>query len=390
MRILIINPFYYPNEIGGTERVIRILAEGFVSMGHEVAVYTVDSKLKHLVEDEINGVRVFRGTGGMFNSNELRRDCVKGYKQVRNSIIQIYNTGIKKELETLLRVFKPEICHTNNLYGFSTYLWKIIHDNDIPLVHTTHDYWLLNRLNILFTKHYAKYVQCVTSPSNYVLNKYSGIFQNAQYVCIPNAVELDEAFIKNNRERAIARIGESPTIRFIYAGQLESIKGVKEMIDAFMEINSHEIELIICGQGRLQSYVKDCADKDSRIKYLGKLSYLELEKIYKSGNVLMAPSKWEEPFGMVAIEAFIFGLPVIGSKRGGLQEIIEGLNCGVTLDNVTKNELKKAISEMMDRQVICDTILYRNEDRIVKYDKQKQIVDFINWYKRAIERKNMK
>lgn len=385
MRILIVNPFYYPNEIGGTERVIRIIAEKFVFMGNEVAVYTVDSKLKHLIEDKINGVRVFRGTGGMFNSNELRRDRVKGYKQIRNSIIQIRNKGIKKELETLLEEFRPEICHTNNMYGFSTYLWKIIHDNNIPIVHTAHDYWLLNRLNILFTKHYAKYVQCVTSPSNYVLNKFSGIFQNAQYVCIPNAIELDAAFIKSNREQAIARTEQSPTIRFIYAGQLEPIKGVKEMLDAFMEIDSHQIELIICGCGRLQNYAKDCADKDSRIKYLGKLSYLELEKIYKSGNVLMTPSKWEEPFGMVVIEAFIFGLPVIGSKRGGLQEIIEGLNCGVTLDNVTKNELKKAISKMLDRRVIRNTILHRNEDKIVKYDNQMQIVDFINCYKRAIE-----
>lgn len=57
MRILFINPYYYPNNTGGTERVLKLLADELVCMGNPVAIFTGDGKNKTITDDFIEGDR---------------------------------------------------------------------------------------------------------------------------------------------------------------------------------------------------------------------------------------------------------------------------------------------------------------------------------------------
>ncbi|HEY8767047.1 MAG TPA: glycosyltransferase family 4 protein, partial [Dehalococcoidia bacterium] len=60
----------------------------------------------------------------------------------------------------------------------------------------------------------------------------------------------------------------------------------------------------------------------SDVDWLGRLSSEEIDKLYMTHDVAVVPSTWEEPFGLVALEAMAAGLPVIATQSGGLTEIV--------------------------------------------------------------------
>lgn len=295
MRIMMVNPFYYPNEIGGTERVVHQLCEEMVKRGHSVAVLSLDGQLKNRLPEIINGVSVYRCTE-VFTLREIG-----GYCNVR-----LTNTSFNEEIKNVIEKFKPDVAHTHNIYGFSPTIWKQIKKYNIPIVHTLHDYWLLGEIQKTVAAAYVKYIDYLTVPSQFVLNKVTstGLFHNISTECIPNGIYYDKEVAYAVNDKALKRINQDNKITFIYAGQLEEIKGIKQLIEAFKLLDKKDVKLLICGDGRLKDYVEN--NQQQNIKYLGKLRYDELEKVYMNGTILCAPSVWEEPFGMVALEAYYF------------------------------------------------------------------------------------
>ena len=76
----------------------------------------------------------------------------------------------------------------------------------------------------------------------------------------------------------------------MYAGRLIYLKGIRQMLEAFSRIENENCELHICGTGDMADYVKEQAQKDSRIIYHGKLNSEELAKQYQDCDVLLFPS----------------------------------------------------------------------------------------------------
>lgn len=403
MRIMIVNTWYYPNLMGGAEHSVKLLAENLVKAGNEVAIFTIDNREKGIKKDVINGVLVYRSSAGIYNLYKAYETNTNMLYKLFQKNIEVYNPTIKREYLDVCNEFKPEIIHTNCLSGISLNVWKINKNINIPTIHTIRDYWLLSPRSIMedeekinpvykiylklfqkYCKKQSKYVDFVTAPSKFTLNTLigRGFFENAtQKLCIVNSIEVDsERLIKIISKR---KIRKEEKIKFIYAGWLSEEKGIKNLISAFSEINNTNIELIICGDGKLRGYIEDSAKNDNRIVYLGKLKPSELDKEYLNADVLIIPSIWEEPFGRVVIEGNSKGLPVIGSDKGGIPEIINSINSGVTYDAYSKSELMSAINRLSHRSSYNEFYeeIVQNIDL---YDVKNQISDFMKLYKYAL------
>lgn len=393
MRILIVNTYYYPNMIGGTENSIKILAENLAKLNNNVAIYSVDNNKKELKKEKLNNVEIYRGHAGKYQIENLKNTNIKKIKKVGNKILEINNTTAKKEIEEVIEDFKPDIIHTNNLFGISNIIWKIAKEEyNIPIIHTLRDYWMLypivsnERLSKMllqpFMRKRTKYVDAVTAPSNYTLKKFidEEFFKTSKKQCVVNAIDID----MNETKRIIDEKSErnSPDIRFMYVGMLTENKGIRNLLEAFSNIKDDNISLHIYGQGVLENLVREKEKKDNRIKYYGQLSKEELKEEWIKNDVLIVPSIWEEPFGRVVIEGNQFGLPVIGSNRGGIKEIIDLIHTGqiYQFDNI--GELKYKIEYFSDRNNIkkyFDNIL----NNIEKYSVKNQIKEFMKIYKNA-------
>src|ERR1019366_5578541 len=89
-------------------------------------------------------------------------------------------------------------------------------------------------------------------------------------------------------------------------------------------------ELWIAGRGspEYETQLKEVCTLPE-VRYMG---FVRSEEFLTSVDVLVVPSVWDEPFGMVVIEAYTQGVPVIASCRGGLPEIVENGKTGFLFD----------------------------------------------------------
>lgn len=391
MKILIINTYYYPNMIGGTEHSIKILSESLMNQGNEVAVLTADAE-QHYEESLINGIKIYR-IGIMNHDKNGRYFLTQKFSHISFKINELDNHFIKKYLNKVLIDFNPDVVHTNNLFGLSTYVWKYFSNKNVPIVHTLRDYWLLdprtelNKTNPFITFFYqkynkrkTKYVNYVTAPSQFTLNTFINkkYFYNADSSVVVNCLKFDYDKIKKYISDRIKN--NNDFIYFLFVGMLSEHKGIIKLLDVFSKLDRNNLILNICGQGPLKKTVEEYSLKYENINYLGQLSTEELEKVYLNNDVLIVPSIWDEPFGRIVIEGNSYGLPVIASNKGGLVEIIRSMNSGITYNYNSMDELKKCILLFADRNYIKSyypSII----NNIEKYSNKKQADSFLLIYK---------
>lgn len=333
MKIAIICTLYPPYVLGGAEISTSLLVEGLKKEGHNVVVVTTG---KVNQKEYIGGITVYR----LKNKNIYWRYPQREKNIFRKAVwhfIDIFNLGYYYKLRALLKKISPDIVHTGNLCGFSTIVWKVAQNLNLPIVHTLRDYYLLCpqqtmlsgsnscekqcivcRNYSLIKKRMSQNVDAVVGISSFILDYHLeyGYFTNSKFRrCIPNSVnvplDVNVSFRKNNS------VG--------YIGRLSPEKGIEFMIEAFLKSNSRDTKLIIAGSGNkdYEEKLKRNYSKDN-IVFCGTV---KTNDFLKYVDLLIVPSLWNEPFGRVVIEAYAARVPVLISGNGGLRELaVDGLS----------------------------------------------------------------
>ena len=165
----------------------------------------------------------------------------------------------------------------------------------------------------------------------------------------------------------------------MYAGRLVPIKGISHMLEAFEKLEYDDCELSICGTGIMQDFVEEKAKANPKIKYCGMLNNNELAEKYKECDVLIVPSDWPEPFGLVVIEGCRYGMTVIATKNGGIPEIISQTNGGELYQAGNVDELIQKMTYFTDRKVY-GKYLDSVTDNLDIYSFDKQLSNFEEIY----------
>jgi len=108
----------------------------------------------------------------------------------------------------------------------------------------------------------------------------------------------------------------------LFVGRLSPEKGVDTLISAWQYLGK-QIQLKIVGEGPLQNQVIEASQRLPEIEWLGSKPLSDVYTLMGKAKVLIFPSKWYETFGRVVVEAFARGTPVIASKLGVTEEIVE-------------------------------------------------------------------
>jgi glycosyltransferase involved in cell wall biosynthesis len=115
--------------------------------------------------------------------------------------------------------------------------------------------------------------------------------------------------------------------RLLYVGRLDERKGVLDAVAALATL-PHEATLTVAGNGdrRLEQQLRDLARKlevEGRVHLLGMCPRAALPDVYAAADALVFPVRWEEPWGLVPLEAMALGRPVIATGRGGSGEYLQ-------------------------------------------------------------------
>ena len=131
---------------------------------------------------------------------------------------------------------------------------------------------------------------------------------------------------------------------FLFVGRLEKIKGLQDVFPAFDKYP--DADLLILGDGDYGAELRALAASNERIKFLGRKSLDELNAYYRQAIGLIVPSVCYETFGIILIESFRLGTPVIARRLGPFPEIVEKANGGALFE--TEDELLVAMGKLQN------------------------------------------
>lgn len=143
----------------------------------------------------------------------------------------------------------------------------------------------------------------------------------------------------------------------IYAGRIVPEKGIKELTDAFAQLNIENLKLLVVGahnfgSGQTSEFEQEIKKKfvslKDKIKFTGYIPYNEMWKYYKISDLAVLPSIWEEPAGLTMIEAAVSGIPVVTTYSGGIPEYLpKELAFFINGDNNIVNNIINAINSIL-------------------------------------------
>lgn len=285
------------------------------------------------------------GRGIRFVINKLFKNCIKN--QFLFSILKHQNKLNSADLVLI----------ENNPF-YASYLKKYIYK---PLgLHLHNDY--LNKDNLSVSRKILDSLDFVIGVSNHIKNRVLEIAPSSCNVSmVYNGLNL-ERFNSNNvikSETLMNKFGiNKGEIVIIFAGRLQESKGIKILIESFLEIkHTHKVKLIIVGSSgfsdsRKSKFIKHlqklCEPIKDQIIFTGYVEYTEIHNYYNIADLAIFPSIGPEAFSLTTIEALASGLPVIISDSGGMPETIT-LKCGIIIKRgpEMKENLKKAISKLI-------------------------------------------
>ncbi len=172
----------------------------------------------------------------------------------------------------------------------------------------------------------------VTAVSQPLMDVLNGIYENPKQAVI--SMGCDTAMF-GQEHRVENYFGQGDKKVVLFVGRLAEKKGVSYAIEAMRQVNN--AMLVIAGDGPLKSKLQRQAEtvqkeSGSTILFLGAKTHEELKGIYASADLFVMPSITakdgdKEGFGLVILEAFASGLPIVASRSGGITDIVkDGVN----------------------------------------------------------------
>lgn len=292
---------------GGIERIVELLAKEFLRLGNEVHLLVTGGSN---VEGSI--MHSFGKLGFPPKKFDARIAIFTAWKfiwQKRNDYDLIHNFG---RLVYLLPVLNHRVKKIMSYQREITKKNIVIFDN------------LLNK-NMFYTG---------CSLDLIIRNKLPGRWSSIHNCC--NFAQYDLQININDK---------SP---LIFLGRIEKIKGCHTAIDVAIQTGN---DLIIAGnispleeekkyfEEQIQPYIDGV-----QIKYVGQVSDVQKNEWLGKSKALLMPIEWNEPFGIVMIEAMACGTPVIAYNRGSVNEVVDENITGYKVHN--KNEMIAAINKI--------------------------------------------
>jgi len=361
LRICMMTTFYPPHNFGGDGIAIQRLARALGRRGHEVTVvHDVDAyNVLHkgpepgdvAEQDNVRAIRLRSGLGMLspLLTQQTGRPILN-----RGRIRRILDGGD----------FDVTVFHNVSLIGGP----GLLEEGRGITIYEAHEHWLVCPMHVLWRHNREPCTgrQCVRCALHYrrppQLWRHTGLLER-RLGRVDGFIAKSEFSRQKHREFGFSRDmavipyflpdTESPMAGrgvvsqkvtrerpyFLFVGRLERIKGLDDVIPAFR--GYEEADLLIAGDGEHGGALRELAAGADNVHFLGRIPPAELRSLYRGAIGLIVPSTGYETFGIILIEAFREGVPVIARRMGPFPEIVEAADGGLLFDE--PEELREAM-----------------------------------------------
>ncbi|OOC44206.1 glycosyltransferase [Thermosipho sp. 1074] len=193
--------------------------------------------------------------------------------------------------------------------------------------------------------------------------------------------------IKDNRNVINYKPLINGKVNLLFMGYLNKEKGFYDLVNILNEIRKNHTNWQINIYGNYSGINLDNFDNNF-FKFYGKYSYKDLIEIFSNSSVLIIPSKWKETFGLIGLEAFSYGIPVIASENVGFSDLLEDGKTGFIYKEDSENEhLKKIIIAILENPYLLQEMNKEIKRIGFKYTLKHHVNEIILCYKNLLEEK---
>lgn len=361
LKFCLVTTFYPPHNFGGDGVFVYRLANALASHGHEVqVVYN---------RDAFESLSRHAATTPYPNHPNITLHPLSS-RLGRMELLLSHQAGAPVTNSAMLRALLDDS-------GFD-----VIHFHNISLMGgpgvleygraiklcTMHDYWFVCAMHVLwrFEREACTRRTCLACtlagrrPPQ--LWRYTGAIQRAvhhvdAFIAVsdfarraaiangfPAPIHHIPYFLPRLEVQPTAEAGAGyrhPRPYFLYAGRLEKLKGIHDLVAKFRSYRN--ADLVIVGNGSLEAELREAARDLPHIHFLGWIGHQNLRGLYREAIAAIVPSLCYETFGLVTIEAFAARTPAIVRNIGALPEAVQG---GGGLTYRTDDELYAALETL--------------------------------------------
>jgi glycosyltransferase involved in cell wall biosynthesis len=362
MRILLFPSSYAP-VVGGLQTVVQTLAKYLHEQQHEVRIVTNRYPVSLKATENIDGVRVDRLLLLQPRVDQLRRN--------RHDLFLAslyYGPASFRRLRNIFKQFRPDVVNVHFPDHQIPFILKLRSQFDFRLIVSLHGHDVERNFadnhsgnengalsqSAIALRSILKQADAVTAVSRHLLDR----------ACLVEPAIADKSHVIYNGINP-ARFEESKSYShkrpyILGLGRLTYTKGFDLLVEAFAKADARkQFELIIAGAGEEEQALKRQAEQlglENDVHFLGSVSADQVVKLINGCSVVTVPSR-KEAFGIVALEAFAAGKPVLATAIGGLKELFDVLTKNssanadypnITLAKPTVQSLASNLSQMLE------------------------------------------
>lgn len=329
--------------IGGQELVVDALARQFASLGHEPIVLAPRPSRPWRLGDHRLPYRVVRHPRFI----SMRRG------------VEWYGYFLRR----FIRRQRPDVLHCHGLYPPGYLAGRSLAQLGCPMVLTSHgedvyqDYPRLAEPRLL-----ARHVEALAAAdalvaiSLFTREGYQRMLPAAKRIVdIPNGVDA-QRWARPASPQADWQ-GRVPNDFLLFLGRLDRRKGVDVLLQALGQLHDPPV-VVIAGDGPERPALEALAQRQgpsARTVFLGMVAGEEKAWLLQHARALVVPSRDWEAFGLVVLEAYAAGCPVVATRLAGLAGLVDPGRTGWLVEPGSVDELGAAIMEVLASPALSDS-----------------------------------
>ena len=347
MTIVMVHNFY--QQAGGEDQVFAAEADLLASRGHRVIRFTVHN------------------------------DAIQAMGRCEAAARTVWNAQTIGPLRDLLRLHRPDLVHFHNTFPLiSPAAHHAVHGAGVPVVQTLHNFRLLCPVATFFRAgraceecmgkavaypalRHGCYRQSRAASAAVVamltahrlmrtwqktVDLFIALSQFSRRKLIQGGLPAQRIVVKPNFVSAPARRGEGRGGYAICVGRLSPEKGVDVLLDAWRSLGD-VMPLKIVGDGPLADQVRQAAQTQPSIQWLGRLPSEQVQSLMADASVVVLPSACYENFPRVIVEAYAAGTPVVASRLGAMAELVEDGRTGLLFEPGNAADLARTVASFV-------------------------------------------
>jgi len=362
MRVLIVSAVFPPHVKGGAEISAYNLAQWLVANGHEVGVFTTARDRSEELDGEmVDGLKTWRVTMPRLYTAFDAVEAAKWKKPIWHAqdMVDPRNAAI---LGRVLDAFKPDIANVHFIQGIGYNGLTALGTRNIPVAFTLHDLGLACVKMAMFVngkecaglctvcsataKLKMRYLRSIArigfiSPSQANLDRLASLQPIGAYpgARIPNP---------NRYAPPTTRWQENERPRLLFVGRLHESKGIHLLFEALAPLaERHDFTFEIVGSGPSDAELRARWQDRPWVKFTGHVSVDAVTDVMATSDLLFVPSIWLENSPGVIIQALGVSLPVMGSNKGGIPELVDDGRTGLLVEPGNVEAWRTAIEDVL-------------------------------------------